>query len=203
MPVSVLVPDDAQRWRPLVEDAIQFVFSRLSGARLAAKLVEQFELAARHFARKPPDPPDLAHAGPAKDRTGAGAQSPPQPCAPDARCPSWKTACRTFARAEVRGDHRSASSARRLAGIRGADRPRTALRSQRQRGHPLHLEKSRPGAAARRLQSPETLRSGVLCRGYGAPAGPRRFPRVPGKGLWLCDPRRGRDADRGAHPAGA
>ena len=44
VPVSVLVPDDAQRWRPLVEDAIQFLFSRLSAPRLATKLVEQFEL---------------------------------------------------------------------------------------------------------------------------------------------------------------
>lgn len=44
VPVTALVPDDAQRWRPLVEDAIHFIFSRLSAARLAVKLVEQFEL---------------------------------------------------------------------------------------------------------------------------------------------------------------
>jgi ubiquinone biosynthesis protein len=44
VPVSALVPEDAQRWRPLVRDAIQFIFARLSAPRLATKLVEQFEL---------------------------------------------------------------------------------------------------------------------------------------------------------------
>jgi len=44
VPAEVLVPDEYQRWRPLVQDAMQFVFSRLSGRRLAAKLVEQIEL---------------------------------------------------------------------------------------------------------------------------------------------------------------
>jgi predicted unusual protein kinase regulating ubiquinone biosynthesis (AarF/ABC1/UbiB family) len=44
VPVEFLVPESARRWRPLVQDAIQFVFSRLSAARLARKLVEQFEL---------------------------------------------------------------------------------------------------------------------------------------------------------------
>ncbi len=46
VPVEVLVPDAAARWRPLVLDAIQFVFSRLSRHRLAVKLVEQSELPA-------------------------------------------------------------------------------------------------------------------------------------------------------------
>jgi len=44
VPVETLVPEAARRWRPLVQDAIQFVFSRLSDRRLAAKLVEQIEL---------------------------------------------------------------------------------------------------------------------------------------------------------------
>ncbi len=44
VPVTALVPEDARQWRPLVEDAIQFLFSRLSTARLADKLVEQFAL---------------------------------------------------------------------------------------------------------------------------------------------------------------
>ncbi len=44
LPVESLVPDDAARWRPLVVDAIQFVFSRISARRLALKLVEQSEL---------------------------------------------------------------------------------------------------------------------------------------------------------------
>jgi predicted unusual protein kinase regulating ubiquinone biosynthesis (AarF/ABC1/UbiB family) len=44
VPVETLVPESSRRWRPLVQDAIQFVFSRLSDRRLAAKLVEQMEL---------------------------------------------------------------------------------------------------------------------------------------------------------------
>jgi ubiquinone biosynthesis protein len=44
VPVDFLVPDAAARWRPLVEDALQFTFARLSGHRLAAKIVEQMEL---------------------------------------------------------------------------------------------------------------------------------------------------------------
>lgn len=46
LPIDWLVPESARRWRPLVADALQFVFSRLSGARLAAKIVEQLELPA-------------------------------------------------------------------------------------------------------------------------------------------------------------
>ena len=44
VPVEMLVPEAYQRWRPLVEDALRFVFSRLSDHRLATKLVEQIEL---------------------------------------------------------------------------------------------------------------------------------------------------------------
>jgi len=46
VPVETLVPESAQRWRQLVRDAFQFVFERLSGHRLATKVVEQFELPA-------------------------------------------------------------------------------------------------------------------------------------------------------------
>ena len=46
VPVEILVPDSAQRWRPLVRDAFQFVFERLSDRRLATKVVQQFELSA-------------------------------------------------------------------------------------------------------------------------------------------------------------
>ena len=49
VPVEFLVPETAQRWRPLVADAIQFVFSRLSARRLADKIGEQLDL--------PPDTP--------------------------------------------------------------------------------------------------------------------------------------------------
>ena len=44
VPVESLVPDSAARWRPLVRDAFQFVFERLSNRRLATKVVQQFEL---------------------------------------------------------------------------------------------------------------------------------------------------------------
>ena len=47
VPVESLVPQDHAHWRPVVEDAIQFVFSRLSTPRLATKIVEQMELPAR------------------------------------------------------------------------------------------------------------------------------------------------------------
>src|SRR4051812_39874255 len=46
IPIDWLVPRSAERWRPLVADALQFVFSRLSNARLAAKIAEQLALPA-------------------------------------------------------------------------------------------------------------------------------------------------------------
>ena len=46
VPVEILVPDSAQRWRPLVRDAFQFLFERLSDRRLATKVAQQFELSA-------------------------------------------------------------------------------------------------------------------------------------------------------------
>jgi len=47
--VELLVPEEYRQWRPLVRDAMRFVVSRLSPARLAPKVVEQVEL--------PPDTP--------------------------------------------------------------------------------------------------------------------------------------------------
>ena len=44
VPVHSLVPDVYAQWRPVVRDAVQFVFSRLSVSRLATKLVEQVDL---------------------------------------------------------------------------------------------------------------------------------------------------------------
>jgi ubiquinone biosynthesis protein len=44
LPVESLVPDLYSRWRPLVYDAMRFVFCHLSVARLAPKLVEQIDL---------------------------------------------------------------------------------------------------------------------------------------------------------------
>lgn len=44
VPVSRLVPDAYLKWRPPVRDAMMFVVERLSPARLAPKLLEQFEL---------------------------------------------------------------------------------------------------------------------------------------------------------------
>ena len=46
VPVESLVPDAQQEWRPLVRDAMQYVFSRLPERRLATKIVEQMELPA-------------------------------------------------------------------------------------------------------------------------------------------------------------
>ena len=43
-PVEHLVPESARRWRPLVADALQFIFCRLSEKRLAAKFAEQVAL---------------------------------------------------------------------------------------------------------------------------------------------------------------
>jgi len=50
LPVEALVPDLYSRWRPLVYDAMRFVFCHLSIARLAPKLVEQIDL---HYDTKP------------------------------------------------------------------------------------------------------------------------------------------------------
>jgi ubiquinone biosynthesis protein len=49
IPIATLVPDADQKWRPLVQDAFQFVFSHLSKPRLAVKIGEQLAL--------PPDTP--------------------------------------------------------------------------------------------------------------------------------------------------
>jgi ubiquinone biosynthesis protein len=46
VPVEILVPDSAARWRPLVRDAFRFTFEHLSAPRLATKVVQQFELSA-------------------------------------------------------------------------------------------------------------------------------------------------------------
>ncbi|HTX39746.1 MAG TPA: AarF/UbiB family protein [Bryobacteraceae bacterium] len=45
VPVEILVAESAARWRPLVRDAFQFLFTHLSSHRLATKVVQQFELA--------------------------------------------------------------------------------------------------------------------------------------------------------------
>jgi ubiquinone biosynthesis protein len=44
VPVELLVPEAYRQWRPLVREAMRFVVSRLSTARLAPKVVEQMEL---------------------------------------------------------------------------------------------------------------------------------------------------------------
>lgn len=46
IPVEIFVPESAARWRPLVTDAIQFVFSNLSADRLQEKMAEQMALPA-------------------------------------------------------------------------------------------------------------------------------------------------------------
>jgi ubiquinone biosynthesis protein len=52
VPIEFLVPDAAARWRPLVHDAMEFIFTHLSQARLAPKIAEQMAL--------PPDTPPAA-----------------------------------------------------------------------------------------------------------------------------------------------
>src|SRR5689334_22994562 len=47
--VERLVPEAYKHWRPLVHDAMAFVASQISDARLAPKIVEQLEM--------PPDTP--------------------------------------------------------------------------------------------------------------------------------------------------
>jgi ubiquinone biosynthesis protein len=42
--IEALVPAQYGEWRALVQECLQFVFSRLTAARLAAKVVEQFDL---------------------------------------------------------------------------------------------------------------------------------------------------------------
>jgi predicted unusual protein kinase regulating ubiquinone biosynthesis (AarF/ABC1/UbiB family) len=44
VPIDVLVPETAMRWRPLVEDAIAYIFTHISKQRIAAKLQEQLLL---------------------------------------------------------------------------------------------------------------------------------------------------------------
>jgi ubiquinone biosynthesis protein len=46
VPVDFLVPESARRWRPIVEDAFQYIFTHLSEARRSAKLFEQMQLPA-------------------------------------------------------------------------------------------------------------------------------------------------------------
>ena len=52
VPVELLVPEVYRQWRPLVREAMLFVVSRLSAARLAPKVVEQTEL-------EPDTPPEV------------------------------------------------------------------------------------------------------------------------------------------------
>jgi len=42
--IDQLVPERFSKWRPLVRDSIEFLFSQLSAGRLAAKIVEQVDL---------------------------------------------------------------------------------------------------------------------------------------------------------------
>ncbi|HUI57498.1 MAG TPA: AarF/UbiB family protein [Bryobacteraceae bacterium] len=44
VPIETLVPEITQRWRPLVRDAIEYIFMHLSEQRLAPKLSEQMAL---------------------------------------------------------------------------------------------------------------------------------------------------------------
>jgi ubiquinone biosynthesis protein len=52
IPVETLVLDQYAKWRPLVEDSLQFLFSHLSDARMSGKIFEQIAL-------PPGTPPEL------------------------------------------------------------------------------------------------------------------------------------------------
>jgi ubiquinone biosynthesis protein len=41
VPVATIVPENAMRWRPLIEDSLRFIFTRLPAERLSAKVAEQ------------------------------------------------------------------------------------------------------------------------------------------------------------------
>src|SRR5579871_1039527 len=47
LPADQVVPEVYAAWRPLVTDSMVFMVTHLSAARLAPKLIEQFELPAR------------------------------------------------------------------------------------------------------------------------------------------------------------
>jgi ubiquinone biosynthesis protein len=44
VPVEVLLPEGADRWKPLVRDAIRYIFTHLDEQRLSAKIAEQMAL---------------------------------------------------------------------------------------------------------------------------------------------------------------
>lgn len=44
VPIEALVPEMAQRWRPLLRDSIAYIFTHLTEERLAAKVLEQMAL---------------------------------------------------------------------------------------------------------------------------------------------------------------
>src|SRR5215472_7342882 len=44
VPVENLVPESAKHWRPLIQDAIAYIFVHLDERRLSAKIAEQITL---------------------------------------------------------------------------------------------------------------------------------------------------------------
>src|SRR5690349_18102950 len=44
VPIEALAPDIGPRWRPVIQDAIQYIFMHLSEQRLATKIQEQMTL---------------------------------------------------------------------------------------------------------------------------------------------------------------
>ena len=80
LPIQSLVPEEYQRWRPLVQDAIFYVFTHLSEKRLAPKIAST-RSSRRYPLRNAPVASYLQDAGPAKAGTGAGPQPPPRSAA--------------------------------------------------------------------------------------------------------------------------
>src|SRR5260370_42213927 len=64
VPVEILVPDSAERWRPLGRGAFQFTFEHLSDRRPANKGVQQVELFRHTEPEQRPPPPGHKNARP-------------------------------------------------------------------------------------------------------------------------------------------
>ncbi len=149
VPVEILVPDSAARWRPLVRDAFQFTFERLSDRRLSTKVAQQFELSAdtapeQRLLRLVNKMPGLQKVGQVLARN--------RRLAPKLRSAlsELENGMSDVTVEQIRGLNRreTGTAADRLRRGTGA---RDSIRSQRQRGHPLHLELRRAGTGAGRV----------------------------------------------------
>ncbi len=160
VPVEILVPDSAERWRPLVRDAFRFTFERLSDRRLATKVSQQFEMSAgtapeQRLLRLVNKMPGLQKVGQVLARN--------RRLAPKLRSAlsELENGMSDVTVEEIRGLIEERLG-KRLSGIRRGTGAGDSLRSQRQRGDPLHLELRRAGTGAGCVQGAQAVRSGML-----------------------------------------